>query len=239
MLICHTQFAAFAYSCQVVYPSEYAYQRNSVLGSERGSANCRKYASGLEAGVVTEDYIHCDGTQLRLTDSDLGSEQYSSSDYYVWHARSSDHQLLFIFPTRVNLTTITLHYYSDIARALPKLRFYAVPVDFDIWNAPVASYSYVDTVAVLSTELSGSMNVSFGFYYNTKKVLLHKYSNSYAFALSEVEFCSCNGKSINYLLTSSSVNHDLLGLTADGKTPVTYTSSTTMLQTTTSSPAKG
>ena len=66
--------------------------------------------------VNTYNYNHCDGSQLRLTDSDLGSEQYSSSDYYLWNAGSSGSQLLFIFPTRVNLNTITLHYYSDNAR---------------------------------------------------------------------------------------------------------------------------
>ena len=53
--------------------------------------------------------INCDGRQLKLADSDLGREQYRSSDYYVWSA-GSDGQLLFIFPTlsRVSLTTITL-----------------------------------------------------------------------------------------------------------------------------------
>ena len=119
--------AAVNTTCQV-YPSEYAYLRNSVFRSERSSANCRPYESGLDdrGSAYTPHYTHCDGSQLRLTDSDFGPEQYSSSDYYVWNAGSSN-QLLFIFPTRVNLTTITLHYYSDNTRGLPRLRFYAVP----------------------------------------------------------------------------------------------------------------
>ena len=54
----------------------------------------------------------CDGTQLKLTDSNFGQEQYQPTDHYVWISRS-DEQLLFIFPRRVSLTTITLHYYSD------------------------------------------------------------------------------------------------------------------------------
>ena len=54
--------------------------------------------------------IHCDGTQLNLADTNLGSEwPFNSSSYYQW----SDGQLLFIFPPVVSLTTITLHYYSD------------------------------------------------------------------------------------------------------------------------------
>ena len=124
--------------CQV-YPSEYAYRDDSVNRAESGSANCRRYPAGnLQGGIHTEDYVHCDGTQLRLADSDVGQEQYSSSDYYVWSA-GRDGQLLFILPTRVSLTTITLHYYSDSDLGFPRLRFYAVPDDFDVWDAPTTS----------------------------------------------------------------------------------------------------
>ena len=45
-------------------------------------------------------------------DYDLGPKQYSSGHSYVWSAGRGG-QLLFIFPTRVFLTTITLHYYFD------------------------------------------------------------------------------------------------------------------------------
>ena len=179
-----------------MYPSEYAYKRNSVLGSERSSAYCRPYASGLDdmAKSFTEDYTHCDGTQLRLTDSDLGSEQYSSSDYYVWNAGSSGHQLLFIFPTRVNLTTITLHYYSDNTRGLPRMRFFAVPDHFNVWDPPTVSYSRVDIAAVpLSGEPADLRNVSVNVnFVNTKKILMYKFSSSYIFAVNEVEFFTCS-----------------------------------------------
>ena len=177
-----------------MYPSEYAYLRNSVLESERSSANCRPYASGLdvETNVYTENYNHCDGTQLRLTDSDLGSEQYSSSDYYLWNARTSSRQLLFIFPTRVNLTTITLHYYSDNTKGLSRLRFFAVPDDFDVWAAPRANYSRVDIAAVTpDEEPAGLRNVSINVNFTTKKILMVKFSSSYTFAVSEVEFITC------------------------------------------------
>ena len=120
-------------SCQV-YPSEYAYHMNSVYRTERSSANCRNYPSGPN---VNENYVHCDGTPLRLTDSDIGSEQYNTSDYYLWTAELRNTQLLFIFPTRVNLTTIALHYYSSSNRGLPGLRFWSVPDDFDIWDRGV------------------------------------------------------------------------------------------------------
>ena len=117
-------------SCQV-YPSEYAYRDDSVSKTESTNSNCRRYP------LPYAGYVHCDGRQLKLTDSDFGQEQYRSSDYYVWPA-GNDGQLLFIFPTRVSLTTITLHYYSDSVRGLPRLRFYAAPDDFNVWDAPTS-----------------------------------------------------------------------------------------------------
>ena len=157
-----------------MYSSEYAYKCGSVQSFESASANCRRYLSGLKVGIFTEQFIHCNGTQLKLTDSNLGSEQYISSDYYEWSA-SSAHQLLFIFPTRVNFTAITMHYYSDSDRGLPRLRFFAVPDDFDVWDAPHAAYRYVEVAAVSpGGEPAGPRNVSIEFNFNTMKVLLLK-----------------------------------------------------------------
>ena len=204
LLTCPALIVAFANdSCQV-YPSEYAYQSNSVLGNERSSANCRPYASGLdqvEPLAYTQNYNHCDGTQLRLTDSNLGSEQYNSSDYYVWNAGSSAQQLLFIFQTRVNLTTIILHYYSDSHKGLPKLGFFAVPDNFCIWDALSASYSHVDIAAVpLGEEPAGHRNVSVNVNsnWNTKRVLLNINPRTFVLSVNEVEFLNCNSKQIRY-----------------------------------------
>ena len=174
-----------------MYPSEYAYHDDSVNRAESDSANCRRYPSGLKVAVSTQDYIHCDGSQLKLIDSDLGSEQYSSSAYYWWNARR-DGQMLFIFPIRVSLTTITLHYYSDSDRGLPRLRFYAVPDDFDIWDASTTSNPHVDVAAVPpGVEPAGHRDVSINVNFNAKRVLMYKFSSSYSFAVSEVEFLKC------------------------------------------------
>ena len=199
LLTCLALFAAFANNSCQVYPSEYAYKRYSVYETERSSANCRLY--GDETHVIIHNYYHCDGSQLRLSDSNFGSEQYSSDDYYVWNAQiagSSGHQLLFIFPTKVNLTTITLHYYSDNVRGLPRLRFYGVPDDFDIWDALAASYSRVDTAAVPpGGEPVGRRNFNIHLNFTTKRVLLNKHSSNFTFAVSEVEFFTCIGKQAN------------------------------------------
>ena len=152
-----------------------------------------RYPSSLQAGVFTEMYTHCNGNKLKLADSNFGSEQYQQTDYYVWIAER-DGELLLIFPTRVTLTTITLHYYSDSVRGLPRLTFYAVPDDFDVWDAPTASYPHVDVASVSpGGEPAGHRNISISINFNTRRVLMYKYNRG-GFAVSEVEFFKCNGK---------------------------------------------
>ena len=174
-----------------MYPSEYAYHDDSVSEEESATANCRRYESDLQMGVFTEQYTHCDGFRLKLTDSD---QYYQPADYYVWHA-GSDAQLLFIFPTRVSLTTITLHYYSDSVQGLPRLIFYAVPDDFDIWDLPTTNYARVDFPSVPpGGEPAGCRRVSINVNFNTNKVLMYKFRSLISFAVSEVEFFSTCGK---------------------------------------------
>ncbi len=182
-------------SCPV-YPSEYAYDHDFVNRAENPSANCRSYQShNVQGGVHSENFIHCDGTQHILTDYNIGSEQYNSYAYYWWPA-GRDGLLLFIFPTRVSLTTIILYYYSDSIRGLPRLRFYAVPDDFNVWDAAATSYLHIDVASVhLGGEPVGRRNVSINVNFNTSRVLLYKYSSSFQFAVSEVEFFTCEGTS--------------------------------------------
>jgi hypothetical protein len=176
--------AASIISCQV-YPSEYAYHDDSVMRNEIANANCRMYPPSQER------HIHCNGKPLKLTDNNLGQEQYQSSEYYQWTTRNTA-QLLFIFPTRVSLTTITLHYYSDRDQGLPELILYAVPDDFDIWNAPIASYPDAVVASVQPGEPAGHRNVSLNINFNTMKVLMYKSSSNFKFAVSEVEFFICS-----------------------------------------------
>ena len=185
---------AFATSCQPVYPSEYAYHDDSVTRTESARANCRNYlVDTLPNGVDPKHYIHCDGTQLKLTDSNFGQQQYQPTDYYVWS--SSDRQLLFIFPTRVSLTTIILHYYSDSVRGLSRLGFYAVPDDFNVWDAPRTSYPRVDVASVTpGGGPAGRRNVSINVNFNTKKLLMFKYSSTFPLTVSEAQFFNCSCK---------------------------------------------
>ena len=197
--------AALDTSCQV-YPSEYAYKDNSVTTFEEVNANCRPYPQGnLPGGAHPEHYIHCDGVQLKLADSDLGQERYSGDDSYVWDVETKDKRLLFIFPTTVNLATITLHHYSDKFRGLPRLIFRAVPDDFNIWDTIPGSSTPAEVAAVPpGGEPAGRSNVSISVNFNTKKVLMQKFRSSFRFAVSEVEFSlTCNSK---HTLSSLTVN---------------------------------
>ena len=192
--LCHT---TVSFSSFQVYPCEYAYHVDSVSAAESLSANCRRYPGGLHpGGGHSDDYIHCDGTPLILADSNFGQEQYQPTDYYVWSSTSGE-QLLFIFPTRVSLTTITLHYYSDSDQGLPRLIFYAVPDYFDVWDAPAISDPRVGVAAVpplAGGEPAGSRSVSINVNINTKKLLMFKHDSTTILAVSEVQFFTCSGK---------------------------------------------
>ena len=112
----------------------------------------------------------------------------------MWSA-GRDAQLLFIFPTRVSLTTITLHYYSDSVRGLPRLRFYAVPDYFDIWDALTSDPTYV-SIQFGSVPPDGEpagrrsirIRIRIRVDFNTSKILMYKFSSRFRLAVSEVEF---------------------------------------------------
>ena len=87
------------------------------------------------------------------------------------------------------MTTITLHYYSDSVQGLPRLTFYAVPDDFDVWDALSTSYPHVDVASVQpGGEPARHRRMSINVNFNTKRVLMHKFRSIFVFSVSEVEF---------------------------------------------------
>ena len=103
-----------------------------------------------------------------------------------------------------HLTTITLHYYSDSQRGLPRLRFYAAPDDFDVWYAPPGNSRYADIAAVRpGEEPTGHRNASVNVNFATLKILMVKTSSPFRLAVSEVEFSVCNGKCFFITTTDS------------------------------------
>jgi membrane-bound inhibitor of C-type lysozyme len=197
---------ALATPCQV-YPSEYAYRDDTVTRAESIHANCRNYPQ--RDGDMGITYVHCSGEQLKLSDSDRGSNmEYTATSYYVW-TTGSDGPLLFIFPERVSLTTITLHYYSDSIRGLSRLRFYAVSDDFDVRDAPTSGTPYVGIASVPpGGEPAGrrSIDIRINDNFNNRRVLMYKFSSSpkFQFAVSEVSF-RCNSKQFSIVLAINSI----------------------------------
>ena len=192
-----------ATSCGKVYPSEYAYLQDSVYASERSGANCRNYPSGLEPSIRSEDYIHCDGIPLRLADSDYGSEPYNvnSTEYYVWDAETRYRRFLLIFPTRVDMALITLHYYSDSMRGVPHLIIYPIaePDHFYVWDSLTINDVHLLLGLAPPGSQPGHRNVSFdSLGINTTKILIIIEAGN--FALSEVElYQQCDGEPISYI----------------------------------------
>ena len=94
------------------------------------------------------------------------------------------------------MTTITLRYYSDSVRGRPRLRFYAVPDDFNVWDAPTTSTPCVDVDLVPpGGEPAGRKNTSIiNISFKTKEVLMYKFSSNLELAMSEVQFFGCTSK---------------------------------------------
>ena len=84
---------------------------------------------------------------------------------------------------------------SDNFRGHPRLRIYAVPDDVYVWNSPTTSHPHVDVAAIPSGgEPAGCRNVSINVNFNTKKVLMYKFSSTFMFEVSEVQFFNCSCK---------------------------------------------
>ena len=111
------------------------------------------------------------------------------------------------------MTTITLHYHSDSIHGLPKLSIYAVPDNFNVWDAPSTSYSRVDVASVSpGGEPAGRRNASINVNFKLKKVLMYKFNSTYKFAVSEAEFFSsistynmCTNHLVNMTSTKPSI----------------------------------
>ena len=188
-------------------PSEYAYHDDSVIRAESASANCRNYpASNLPGGLHPEHFIHCDGTQLKLADSNFGQEQFRLTDYYVLSSGTGE-QLLFIFPKRVSLTTITLHYYSNSDRGLPRLRFYAVPDNFNVWETPPTNIPQVQVTSIPpGREPAGCRSVSINVTFDTNKVLMYKHGSNYKLVVSEAQFFVTSNSCESTIVTTDSTS---------------------------------
>ena len=93
------------------------------------------------------------------------------------------------------MTTITLHYYSDSQRGLPRLRFIAAPDNFNVWDATPGNSRYADIAAVPQVEESpGRRSVNISVNFTTTRILMIKFGSNYMLSVSEVEFFNLTSK---------------------------------------------
>ena len=177
---------AHATSCQV-YPSEYAYRDDSVSLTrfESASANSRNYPPGdQKQSISPKDYIYCNGTQLKLTDSNLGQEQcqiISGVLGVMSNCCSYSPQVSPWLPSHCSTTVTVTKVFPDWDSML-----YQMTLISGIPSSPSVNVAAVPPDGE-PTDLGMLVNINF----NTKKVLMYEYGSSFVFAVSEVEFFKC------------------------------------------------
>ena len=170
-----------------MFPQELAYKSDNFLHQD--DASCIPYTSDAAPTTPTVDptqYVHC-SQPTTITDSNTGPPTY------VWGEASG--KLLLIFSNEISFENITIYYISDTtAQGRPKLRIYAVPDNFQVWDEPTTSYpSRVFDEIMPGGEEEGVRKVPNSndgiVTFNTSRVLIEKLveTKTYNFSISEVE----------------------------------------------------
>ena len=143
-------------------------------------------------------YMHCSNTVL--TDGYRGPANFNEGDtrpYYIWD-KPQKQRLLFTFPRTISLTSIILYYYHSINYALPKVRFFPIGDDFQIWDQVPNDVLSTTIGPVGSSQYMGKASIAVNLTASISKLLmLVEMHKSYGLALSEIEFC-INGKCLSH-----------------------------------------
>ena len=136
--------------------------------------------------VDPTQYVHCN-QPTTITDSN------TDPPTYIWGEASG--KLLFIFSTEIIFENITIYYISNTTdQGRPKLRFHAVPDNFQVWDTPNSHQSEVFDEIIPGGEEVGVRKVPNSndgiMTFNTSRVLIEKLveTKTYDFFISEVEF---------------------------------------------------
>ena len=180
-------------TCNSVHPVSYSYLDGSFTSLEStAAAHC--------ATPITRDelvYLTC--TSSALTDGDPGPANFTGTDseeYYIWDNSKVSQQMLFTFARNFSLTAIRINYYY-FRNGKPKLRFYLVEDDFQVWDSTTADHTSTtfDNMRLEenSTERRIDTNTVHGIV--SKILLVSVFDKRYRTVLSEVTFCT-DGKHI-------------------------------------------
>ncbi len=170
-----------------VLPSYIAY-RSAILENTI-TDSCTQYPSTtapVPQGVDPTQYVQC-SQPTTITDT------MTNPPFYV--LAEGPGQILFVFSSPINLTSISIHYQFNATYALAKLRLYAVPGDFEAWSTIDTQFSGfsepIDEVLFSVDQESGLRSVTrTNLQWETSRVLLRKLEDTktYLFAISEVMF---------------------------------------------------
>ena len=187
--------------------ANYAYHNSKVNISEYPASQCVRYDNH---DPLLQLYSVCTGSPLRLTDSQLGPDHYSSThsnDYYIFKGNTNAinvyQNFLFTLSEPTRLAKIRLHYYSDIhqGKILPMIYFYATRHNQQVYDTLDAYYERLGVVgSPFSETINGHSNVTISVSSSSlaySKVLMHIsfIPNEKFFYLSEVEFFSLSSRS--------------------------------------------
>ncbi len=145
----------------------------------------------VDTSSVNSQYVSCEGP-TRITDSEnsiLAFTHETHDSVYIWG--SEEDRVLFTFSTEKSFNSLAIHYFSNSDnQGLPKLKFYAVPDDFEVQDALKNEYlmAIIDEVRP-GRENEGLCNKSKAVNFQSSKILMTKgYTKTYQFYVSEVEF---------------------------------------------------
>ena len=163
--------------------------RSEVIGL--ANDNCNTLSSPDLGTAEGTEYVHCQHP-TRITDSEKSQPIFTQDTYnsvYIWPSKSD--QVLFTFSSWKVIDSITIHYFSnEDNQGFPKIRFFAVPEDFEVSDTPDSSNPtrVIDSVSP-GNENTGLRNKTRNVPFNTTKILMTKgYTKNYQFYVSEIEF---------------------------------------------------
>lgn len=113
-----------------VQPVSYSYLNGSFCCQDFEANGCV-----VDRNIDTQTYISC--TSSLLSDNSLGPANFNESmnkGYYIWNNSGQRQVMLFTFSQNITLTNIEIVYYY-YGRGRPKLRFYLVEDNFQVWDA--------------------------------------------------------------------------------------------------------
>ena len=123
---------------------EYAYLTSSLSGMDHPGANCRQYCGSNPSHPPITSYTHCDGSPLKLSDSEVGSTKNYTADQNQYYCSNGPVSLkiLFTLSESVQLSHTRLHYYngpqdnpmSGYRKVLPATIYTLVNDEYEVWE---------------------------------------------------------------------------------------------------------